>query len=300
MSDLRTFKVAFRASVLALRSQPCGFTRADLADHLGQPYDSAPHRARLDQYVERSARNGILRRVSRGRFAVGERFAEADALGVGVRLEADVRDAFIQNGGVLSMQALLGELGLSDSTYPRRILKASSDYTGGIPFAGFKTAWKLVDCQRVNVPLPGNLLAFEISTLTGGDRQRETPRLLQERRRLIGSAVTQARCFAHLEITDIVGRTTVAASLEDAMRKCEATVHIDESRPVAVQAWWDETRATLSRRASLAAAWAKFEAGDPLLVATTVRFWQAVGAALKVSPSHLSRGCLAPMDDTPI
>lgn len=297
MTPAREFKAAVRAAVLALPGAPEGFGFDDLAGRLGDAYKhDGRERTRLWRWVT-NHKGGDLLSLARGRYAAGPDLKADEALGVGVQLVDDIRQAFDDAGGVLSFHDLLVEVGREgDGTLVRRILTESSLYESGSPFAGYRQAWFLIDGERLKLPVPGRLLAFDLQTAAGGPRL-DLPRLLRRRREQVAAGLAEAREFAAMSAVEIVAVPAVANALDAALRTCGAIRYREDGEPETCAEWWASARAA-GRPAALADAWASMEQADPVLLgATTVRFWRAAGKALGFDPPLLSRGSVARRQD---
>lgn len=293
MRDLREFKAAARAAILSLPPAPDGFSFDDLAGRIGE---ACRDPARLRRFIHNRIADGALVRLRRGRYAAGERLAEDNALGVGVQLVPDIHAAFFAHGGVISLATLLKELGRTgayDATHVRTVLEASPLYRSGLPFAGHRRHWYMVDSERLKVPLPGRLLGLEVQMVTGGRNPEEFPRRLRRRRAQVRAALAEAREVSGFDAETLAATPAVANALEWALQASDIPYRTGGSS-VPLAAWWAQRKQDAGRAEALAEAWGLLETeGAPHLIASTVRFWSAVGEALGVSAPHLSRGCVA-------
>jgi hypothetical protein len=282
----REFAASIRRAILTL---PEVFTTADLAAAMGTDGENL---RRLRAWRDRALESGALIRVSRGRYSAGPALVEDGGLGVGVQLIEDIRAAFDQAGGVLTFRDLLVELGREEGRFVRRLLDDSSLYTSGSPLPRYRTCWRLIDSERLTLPVPGNLLAFDLQ-MTAGGRLPDLPKALDRRRALIGEAVEQARLWRGLTVEEAVAVPAVANALDAALRATDVVRREGgESEPLA--GWWEHLCESEGRGAALAHVLSLIEAGDQFaLLALTCRFWNALGKALAVSPAFLSRGCVA-------
>lgn len=293
MTSLREFKAAARAAVLSLPPAPEGFGFDDLAGRLGEPHRD---QTRLRRFIQNRIADGALLRLGRGRYAAGKRLAEENALGVGVELVSDIHAAFFDHGGVISMAALLKELGRTgayDATHVRTVLQASPLYRSGLPFAGHRRDWFMIDSERLKVPVPGRLLGLEVQMVAGGRDPAEFPHRLRHRRGLVGAALAEARGVNGHDADTVTAIPAVANALELALQGSDIPHRVGGSS-APLSAWWAQRNEDAGRARALAEAWALLETeGAHHLIATTVRFWSAVGEALGFSAPHLSRGCVA-------
>lgn len=293
MRDLREFKAAARAAILSLPPAPDGFSFDDLAGRIGEPHRN---QTRLRRFIQNRIADGVLLRLGRGRYAAGERLAVENALGVGVQLVSDIQAAFFDHGGVISMAVLLKELGRTgayDATHVRTVLQASPLYRSGLPFAGHRRDWFMIDSERLNVPVPGRLLGLEVQMVAGGRSPADFPHRLRRRRALVSAALAEAREVNGLDADAVTAIPAVANALEWALQGAEIPYRV-AGRSASLAAWWAQRKEGAGRARALAEAWALLESESaPHLIASTVRFWSAVGEALGFSAPHLSRGCVA-------
>lgn len=286
MTPPREFKASVRRAILTL---PEVFTTADLAAAMGA--DGKEVR-RLTAWRDRALESGALIKVARGQYSAGHAVVEGGGLGVGAQLVDDIRAAFDQAGGVLTFRELLVELGREEGRFVRKVLDESPLYFSGSPLPRYRTSWRLIDGERLKLPVPGNLLAFDLQ-MTAGGRLPDLPQALGRRRAQIGEGVEQARVWRGLAVEEVVAVPAVANALDAALRATDVVRREGvESEPLA--GWWGNLRESEGRGAALAEVLQLVEAGDQfVLLALTCRLWNTLGKALAVSPAFLSRGCVA-------
>lgn len=288
--NAREFKAAVRDAVLGLPRAPEGFDFAALGRRMGA---AGGEQVRLRRWLTNAEKSGLVVRVSRGRYAASDRLPVEGSVGVGAQLSVDIRQAFEQAGGVLSLPHLLMEVGREDATLVRRILTESLHYESGSPIPGFRRAWRLIDAERLKLPVPGHLLFFDIQMAAGGPRP-DLPRLLKRRHRQIAAGLVEARELSRTTVADLVAAPSVANRLDAALDAGAGHFYNEEGERLAVEVWWRQAKQELGRVAALEEAWDRLEGADAaLLGALDVPFWRALGRSLSFDAALLSRGAIA-------
>lgn len=294
--NAREFKAAVREAVLALPPAPEGFDFAALTRRMSV---AEGDQVRLRRWLTNAEKSGLIVRLSRGRYAASDRLAVEGSVGVGAQLAVDIRQAFEQAGGVLNLPQLLTEVGREDATLVRRVLTESQQYEAGSPIPGFRRAWRLIDAERLKLPLPGHLIFFDIQMAAGGPRP-DLPRLLDHRRRQIAAGLLEARELSRSTTAELVAAPSVANRLDATLDAGEAHFYTEARERLAVKDWWRRTKQALGRVAALEEAWNRLEAADaPFLAALDVPFWHALGRLLSFDPALLSRGAVAHLTGFP-
>lgn len=284
------FKAAVREAALSLPGAPEGFDFAALALRTGA---AESEQVRLRRWLTNAEKSGLVVRLSRGRYAASDRLTIEGSVGVGAQLSVDIRQAFEQAGGVLNLPQLLTEVGREDATLVRRILTGSKQYESGSPIPGFRRTWRLIDAERLKLPLPGHLLSFDVQMAAGGPRH-DLPRLLDRRRRQIAAGLLEARELSRTTVADLVAAPSVANRLDAALDAGAGHFYNEEGERLAVEVWWRQAKQALGRVAALEEAWDRLAGADPaLLGALDVPFWRALGRSLSFDAALLSRGAVA-------
>ncbi|MGH6780695.1 MAG: hypothetical protein ACREB5_01125, partial [Sphingomonadaceae bacterium] len=286
----REFKAAVQEAVLALPPAPVGFSFAAVATRTGL---AKADETRLRRWLTNAEKRGLLVRIGRGLYAASDRFSVEGAVGVGAQLSVDIKQAFEQAGGVLSLPQLLAEVGREDTTLVRRVLTESPLYEAGAPISGFRRTWRLIDAERLKLPVPGRLLVFDVQMAAGGPRT-DLPHLLDYRRRQIAAGLLEARQLSRSTVADIVTPPSIANRLDAALNLGEAHFYTEAGNRLAVREWWRKAKQERGRVAALEEAWSRLEDADAAFMnALDVAFWTALGRSLSFDPALLSRGAVA-------
>jgi hypothetical protein len=277
-------------------SQSGEFSFADFAMAVGgdgylQP---GPAQDRLRRFITNHSPR-LIRPVRRGLYVAGAELHADEALGVSVALAEELDGAFDAAGGVLPLHQVLMAVGREDEgeRFVRLQLEQSPRFEAGTPFEGYRRVWRLIEPERLKLPLPGALLRFELlMTADGMARGGRLPDrghvdlagpLIRFRRR-INEALGDALQIAGASADDLAEDDELTLACE----RCWGRAVGD------VSTWWAELLSEADGDAKIAASVGLGRLVDgtaevDLLGAATVTWWRSLAATLGLNAALLSR-----------